>query len=392
MCDKASVREERLRFKLDVLFIITSLGHGGAEGQVVEIANCLSKRGWNVGIISIKRPQAYLEKLRGAGVKLFYLDVWHELMAPIALLRAFNLIRKWRPKILHSHMVHANILARLVRLFVLAPVLICTAHSIDERGRRDSGKLRVYLYRFTDPLCNLTTQTSRAGVKRYVQIKAVPKDKILYIPNGVDTGRFRPDLEVRQRMRKILALDHKFIWLSIGRFEPPKDYETMLWAFTKVSRMYPHAHLLIAGDGSLRSKIQTLAHELGITQNVSFLGIRTDVPDLMNAADAFVMASLWEGMPVVLLEAHSVGLPVVATDVGGINEVVLHRKTGYLVPPRNHEALAQAMFQMMNLPNGEIQKMKMLARQHVEINFSLDRIVDIWESIYRNLMEQKRLL
>jgi glycosyltransferase involved in cell wall biosynthesis len=163
----------------------------------------------------------------------------------------------------------------------------------------------------------------------------------------------------------------------------------MLQAFARVVHKHSNAILLIAGDGPLRETMENMAQELGAEKYVKFLGIRRDIPQLMNAADAYVMSSAWEGMPNVLLEASATGLPIVATDVGGNREVVLDGITGFLVPPRNPEALAEAVLRMMDLPEEKRREMGKAARKHVEDNFSLDRVVDMWEALYKELLEQK---
>jgi glycosyltransferase involved in cell wall biosynthesis len=333
-------------------------------------------------------PRAYVVEMQAAGVSVFSLDIKRKVPDPRPFLRLARLIRVWRPEIVHSHMVHANILARIVRPLVRVPVLVCTAHTIDERGRKGSGRLREFLYRLTDPFCDLTTQVSQAGLERYIQVGAVPRHKIRYIPNGVDTERFKPNLKDRLKVRKELGVDG-FAWLAVGRFDPPKDYPNMLQAFARVVRERSHTTLLIAGDGPLRKAMESMALDLGISGYVRFLGIRRDVSQLMNAADAYVMSSSWEGMPMVLLEASATGLPIVATDVGGNREVVLDGITGFLVPPRNPEALAEAMLRMMDLPEEKRREMGKAAHKHIEENFSLDRVVDMWEALYKELLEQK---
>jgi len=112
----------------------------------------------------------------------------------------------------------------------------------------------------------------------------------------------------------------------------------------------------------------------------------------MNATDAYVMSSIWEGMPLVLLEAQASGLPIVATDVGGNREVVIDGVTGFLVPPKDPEALAQAMLRLMELPKEKRQEMGEAARQHILANFSLDRVVDKWEALYRELLVKKGIV
>jgi glycosyltransferase involved in cell wall biosynthesis len=330
-----------------------------------------------------------MEELEGAGIPVFSLGIRWKLPDPRPILWLVKLIREWRPHIVHSHMVHANLLARIVRPLVRVPVLVCTAHSIDERGRKGSGRLRELLYRLTDPFCDLTTQVSQAGLERYVRIGTVPRHKIRYIPNGVDTATFKLDRETRLRSRQELGLEEAFVWLAVGRFDVEKDYPNMLRAFAQVVKKQYETFLLIAGDGPLRPSVEELARDLGLKDHVQFLGIRRDIPDLMNAADAYIMSSIWEGMPMVLLEASATELPIVATNVGGNREVVLDGKTGFLVPPKDPEALAQAMLRLMSLSEEERWRMGKLARQHIEAHYSLDRVVNQWEALYRELLAKK---
>jgi glycosyltransferase involved in cell wall biosynthesis len=186
-----------------------------------------------------------------------------------------------------------------------------------------------------------------------------------------------------------LGIEDKFVWLAVGRFEEAKDYPNMLNAFAKVVLERNDSVLLIAGQGSLMEKAKRLVDELNITTHVYFLGVRKDIPALMNAADAYVMSSSWEGMPLVLLEASAIGLPIVTTDVGGNREIVIDGKSGFLVPPKNSEALAQAMLKMMDLPEELRKSMGQAGRKYIEENYSLEHVVDIWEELYIEFTKNK---
>lgn len=367
----------------NIVLISTALAYGGAEAQLVRLATRLKAKGWGVRVVSLMPPRAYVEELEAAGIPVFSLGIRRKLPDPRPISRLARFIREWRAHIVHSFMVHANLLARLVRLLAPVPVLICSARSIDEGGR-----LREILYRLTDPLCDLTTQVSRAGLERYVRVGAVPHHKIRYIPNGVDTERFKPNPEGRFKIRRELGVDG-FVWLAVGRLDSPKDYPNMFRAFAQVVQKDSNTVLLIAGDGPLRKDMEVLAQKMGIEERVRFLGIRRDIPQLMNAADAYVMSSSWEGMPNVLLEASASGLPIVATDVGGNGEIVLDGETGFLVPLKDPDQLAQAMLRLMSLPQEERKHMGEKARRNVEDNFALEKIVDRWEKLYYELLSRK---
>lgn len=373
-----------------ILFISTGLSYGGAETQLVCLADRLKSRGWEVRVISITPLKDYVKELKSANIPVYSLGSRRKLPDPRLIFRIISLIRTYQPQIVHSHMVHANLLSRLAYSMVHPTILICTAHSTLEGGRYID-----YLYRFTDPLCDLTTQVSKAGLERYVRIGAVPRDKICYIPNGVDTDRFCPNLKIRSKIRRKQGFESAFMWFAVGRLDPSKDYPNMLQAFTLVSQSRPEAMLVIVGDGSLRPEIEKYAQDLGIRGHVDFLGTiaHDNMPELMNMADGYVMSSAWEGMPMVLLEASATGLPIVATDVGGNSDVVQDGRTGILVPPKNSKALADAMLSIMNLSENKRRLMGTIGRQYIEINYSLNRVVDQWEMLYMELlMKQKCLL
>jgi glycosyltransferase involved in cell wall biosynthesis len=364
-----------------VVFLITGLGIGGAEIQVLELAKRLQARGWPISIVSMTAPQPLAERFTKAGLEVEFLGMKAGVPNPLGLLRLALILRRRRPMIVHSHMVHANLLARVVRMLVQVPVVVCTAHSMIEGAR-----WREWAYRLTDRFATLTTTISQAAVDRYVRIGAVPPKRLRFLPNGVDIQRFHPDHSLRTAKRAELRLANHFAWLAVGRFVPAKNYELMLRAFA--SALTPNARLIIAGDGPLRPQLEALAEQLKISSQVHFLGARNDIMGLMNAADAYVMSSDWEGMPMVLLEASAAGLPIVATSVGGNAEVVHHGVTGSLVLPQQERALADAMSDMMNLHPEQRASMGRLGRELTSEHYNIEHVVDRWESLYRELLTQ----
>jgi glycosyltransferase involved in cell wall biosynthesis len=370
---------------LKILKVATGLAYGGAETQLKNVALRLKQRGWSLSVVSMLPPKAYVDELESAGICVYNLRMRRKVPDPRAVLRLAAIMRRERPLLIHSHMIHANLLARMTRLFVKVPVLICTAHSITEGGRP-----RELAYRLTDSLADITTQVSEAGKQRYIQVGAVPPHKVVCIPNGIDTSRFQPNPMVRQAVREQLGCaPDAFVWLTVGRLEPVKNHLDLLCAFREVAAVHPNARLLIAGQGSLQAATEQRIVELGLAERVHLLGVRRDIPDLLNATDAFVLPSLWEGMPLTLLEASATALPIVATDVGGNAEAVLEGKTGYLVPVKDTEALAQAMLRVMNLSEADRSAIGQAGRAHVVQNFDLERVVDRWEALYRELLQRK---
>jgi glycosyltransferase involved in cell wall biosynthesis len=279
-------------------------------------------------------------------------------------------------------MVHANLLARMTRVLCQIPVLIATVHSITEGAR-----WRELAYRITDRLADLTTMVSNAAAARYIHIGAVPERKLRTVPNGVQLQAFGPHADNRAKLRADLRVGNEFVWLAVGRLDVPKDYPNLLRATARLRNK--HHVLLIAGDGPLRQPMERLAAELGVSEKVRFLGIRKDIPQLMAAADAYVMSSAWEGLPMVLLEAAASALPIVSTAVGGNREIVHDGVSGFLVPANNSETLAEAMQRMERLPAESRLSMGLAGQSHVARDYSLSSVIDQWETIYESLLRQK---
>lgn len=367
-----------------ILILSTSMGMGGADQQLLSVTQSLRARGWDVRIVSMTALGPMGLQARQLGIPIESLQMPRGIPDPRGVIRLVSLIRSWRPEILHSHLAHANLMARLVRPLAPVPVLVSTIHS-----NFDGGTLRLLGYRLTDRLADRTTIVSATAAERYLATGAVPRHRLQVIPNGVDTQRFRPLPDARAELRRELDLGEAFAWLAVGRFEPAKDYPNMLAAFARVVARQPDAMLLLVGTGSLQSQTEELARSLGVSERVRFLGVRRDVPELMSAADGYVLSSEWEGMPLVLLEAGAAGVPIVATAVGGTREVVLDGETGFLVPHRDPVALSEAMLRLSALPGVERRQLGDRGRGHIEAHFALPRIVDLWEGMYHELLAAK---
>jgi glycosyltransferase involved in cell wall biosynthesis len=368
-----------------ILFLSTSMGMGGADKLLLCVAQELRTRGHEVLIVSLMPLGPMGLEARSVGIPTESLEMRRGVPDPRALVRLTRRVRSWRPHVLHSHMIHANLMARALRLFVPVPVLISTIHSIS-----DGGPLWMAAYRLSNRLVDEMTIVSQAAFDRVVRKRIVPRELLRVVPNGVDTELFRNvSRDVRGSVRRSLGIAQEFVWLAVGRFETAKDYPNMLRGFSLVHQRHPHAVLLLVGRGSGQAETEELARSLGLGSVVRFLGVRNDVPEIMGAADAYVMSSAREGMPIVLLEAASAGLPIVATRVGGNHEVVREEDGAMLVPPRDPEGLGRAMLRLMELSPEERRAVGERGREHVRNTYSLSRNVDRWEELYREVLARK---
>lgn len=359
---------------MKIIYVITGLGMGGAENQVVNLADKFAEKSFDVTIAYLLEP--VMVEPNNKNVKLVWLGGTKSPFGMFSALKNLvKLIRKNKPDVVHGHMFHANILARVARIFAPVPMLVSTAHSNNE-----GGKIRMLAYRLTNFLSDVFTNVSIDAVRTFEEKKAVSKGKILSVSNGIDVSYFKFSPDSRLSVRNELGLAEKKVFIAIGRFHEPKDYPNLIDAFAKVVSRSEDCHLLIVGDGELRSVIENQIAQLGLQQKITLLGLRKDIPQLLSTADIYVMSSAWEGLPLVIAEAMSVERVIVATDCGGTAQLI--GEAGYLVPPRNSSALAQGMCNALALSEVEAAELGQKARQRIVEHFSLDAAVQKWLAIY----------
>ena len=366
---------------MTVVLLTTNLARGGAEIQVTQLAGSLHRRGWNVTVISLLPLGELARELDALEIPVFSLGMRAGKADVRAVVRLNRILNKVKPQIVHAHMFHANLLARGVRLMCPIPVVLSSIHSMAESSRKSrSVRGRDWVYRITDWLSDVTVCVSREVAERHVAAHAISAKRLRVIPNAVDTDRFKPNAAERAAMRNKLGVGEGFTWLAVGRLIWKKDYATMLEALAKLRS----GVLLIAGEGPLEMELRARAVELGI--DVRFLGLRQDIPELMNACDGLLLSSVVEGLPVVLLEAAASGLPSIATAVGGVRDVVVDRRTGYVVPPSNPAALAEAMTVLIELTPEARKEMSRAACEHALGYFDLSAVAGHWEQLYAELL------
>jgi glycosyltransferase involved in cell wall biosynthesis len=363
---------------------------GGAETQVVDLARGFDRRGWDVHLVSMLVPAPPLPDLTGTRIRVTSLEMRRGVASPAALARFVAMVRRERPDVVHSHMTHANLLVRAARPLMGVPVLVNTLHGHKMYSVHSGGSaFRELAHRFTDFLADATTAVSQAAADRYAQVKAVSPRRLVMIPNGIPWRAYERDDRARKRLRGLLEARENFVWLAVGRMEKVKDYATMLRAFAIAHQAEARQTLVIAGDGSERAVLETLAGQLGIAARIRFLGVRHDVTALLQAADGFVLSSIFEGMPLVLLEAGASSLPMVATRVGGNAEVLPPEQRDWLVPPQNPRALAEAMLRILTMTDAQRRATGSAARGFVFAHYRMDSVLDRWEELYARLLAKK---
>ena len=346
---------------------------GGAERQVLLLAKELAARGWRITLIALSGSGLNVAvELASANVDFLSLEMRKAWIDPRGWLRYRVWFRIHRPAIVHAHLPHATWFARWVRLLAPTRVLIDTIHT-SKTTSNSGGPGRRLGYKLSDWFTSEVTCVSEAVANAVLAAGIASREKMRIIPNGVVLPPSPP----------LRNPNLNFQWIAIGRLAPVKDYPTLLHAFAALPGQ---PSLQIVGTGPEEAHLRNLAAELQIESRVKFAGFKADVQPLLAAADAFVLSSLWEGLPVSVLEASAASLPVVATDAAGTREAILPSETGLLVPIANPASLAQAMTQIMLMPREQRLQMGANGGRFVETNYSLSQVVDWWEDLYTHLL------
>lgn len=365
---------------MNILYLITGLGGGGAEKVVADLADQMSKRGHQVKIAYLKgevtvRPE-------NNQIELVYLGLESIKQSTFAYKNYKKLLQNFKPDVVHAHMVHANIFARISRFFFPIPRLICTAHSNNE-----GGKARMLTYRATHHLSDLTTNVSRSASQSFEMLGAVPKNGIKTVYNGINLTRFHKKSILEDQVLRLSlgAADQDLMLLAVGRLHEAKDYPNLLNALEILlmqNNVHKRIHLFIVGDGELKSELELLLVEKKLNTYVHFLGRRDDIPQLMSAADLFVLSSSFEGFGLVVAEAMACETYVVATDCGGVGEVM--GGFGTLIPKGDSKLLAEGISRALQLNLSERDTNNNGALLYVSNMLSLDKIVGQWIKIYES--------
>lgn len=361
---------------------LVSVWDGGVKTQVQSVSERFLGQGHQVVLVAL-RCKHQVGEIGDTDVQVVELFQSKKLSGILAgCWRALELMRSFRPDVLHAHSFHAILFARLLRLFVRVPYLVSTFHTSNNAANNlDGGRLFSSAYRITDPLTDISTNVSLESSESFVRSGALSGNRIVTIYDGFDTDRFLPRPEVRLDARQGLGInEHLFVWLAVGRLSAPKDYPTLFTAFARVACSMPETVLLVVGDGPLEAALREQIRELGMEKRIRLLGRRIDVPELMNAADAYVLSSAWEGFPNALAEAMASGLPPLATDCGGVKELVAD--CGWITPPQDPLALASKMCEISRLPSERRWDIGMRSRARITERFSLQHCCRVWLDLY----------
>ena len=368
-----------------VLTLLTGRVFGGAEEHALSLLTGMGAHGFEPYIAAPRELIAAMEpQLSAAGVKCLPLEFSSRLDVAAGA-RLLRFIRRENIALLHCHLFTASLHgAGIARMAGVGAVLeTCHGPEVWRMGKGLRG--RFWVDRQIGRLVDTYIAVSHAAARHLIETKRVPQNKIRVIHNGRDLDRFAPtDIRRRLATRASLNLGDEPAILTLARLDEQKGHRHLIDALAILATHRPNLVTLLAGDGPLEQPIRAQCAALGLGDRVRFLGYRRDVAELLEAADIVVLPSLYEGLPLVAIEALAAGRPMIATEVDGTPEVVIHEKTGLLVPARNPAALASAIERMLSDPAMAL-RLGSEGRKFVRENFALQRQIEQTVAVYSEL-------
>lgn len=381
-----------------ILHIIPTLGGGGAERQLVNLVSNTSADEFDHRVCVFEDADFFAPAIRQVGFEVCELDVRGKHPWLAATRKIFPIMRDYKPDLICTWLYDAGIVGRIVRLRFSGVPLICTLHLTQYepetiRGGNWSPK-RVEVLRRIDWLTNKMTHQHFAACSEevkysYCRTLGIDPSDITTIYNGIDPAYLKAEAGAPQLIRREFGIsDNDFVYLSVGRLAPQKNYPHLLSVFRRVAETVPHARLVIVGDGGIETELKSLADSLNIAEKVYFLGRRADVGACLEMANVFVMPSLFEGMPLALLEAMFKRLPCIVSKIKVLEEAITNDENGLLIDPKNSDELYEAMVKLYRQPELR-ERLAEQALEDAERRFHIRTIASQWEGFYDKVLGGK---
>ena len=378
-----------------ILYVIGSLNVGGAERHLTNVAVRLKRRGWEPEIFALSPHGPLADSLSEAGVPVYgvTLPKWlvsvvrnDRLRARIGLLItvAVMVVTIWRrrPHVIHLFLPAAYIVGGLASLLTLVPARIMSRRSLN--AYQSKHLLFARIERHLHPRMDLICGNSRAVVDN-LRHEGVEAAKLRLIYNGIDVGPFEQPFDRRQARTEMDIPPDATVFVIVANLIPYKGHADLIAAFAKIKGQLEGSWVLlcVGRDDGIGGQLQLQIDSAGLRANIRLTGARSDVPDLLRAADIGILCSHEEGFSNAILEGMAAGLPMVVTDVGGNAEAVVDGLTGLVVPPRDAGALGAAILRMQRDPQRVV--MGRAGQKRVGELFSMDACLNGYESLYREV-------
>lgn len=346
--------------KINILQLVTGLGMGGAEKVVLDLAKYTSKDEFNIFVVAMSKRDELLQEFLDNNINTTLLKKSNSIKDIFFIINFLNKISKEKNiQIIHAHMTHSIIVASILRILNPSLKIVYTSHNINI-----GSKIRELIVWSLKSFRDVDIVFSKDILKYFY------KQNYRVIPNGIKIDKYNLGLEKNQ----------KFTFIAIGRLEIVKNHKFLIEMANELKDKYDF-EIQIVGDGYLRDELKELIQKYALEDKVKLLGLRNDIPKLLGQAHCLLMPSLWEGLPIVILEAGASGLPVISTPVGSLPSL-LNSENAYLVELDNFK---NKMIEVLdNYEDAKLKGKKLF--EDIKLKYSIEAVIEAHEKIYKELV------
>jgi len=362
-----------------ICYVIGELSRGGAQRQLYELVQGIDRKRFEPIVVNLSEGGFWSSEIRKLNVKLIEFPKNSYKMAK--LVNLFRFLKKFKPHIVHTYLFSANFYGRLAAAFAMVPVVIASERNLTEIGRGKTA-WQMAIDKFLCAVSDAIVCNSHKAADVLINKYCFNRKKVLVVYNGIDISQHSE--------KKITTKAEHIVIGTVGRLSHQKNHRLFLEVAKIISESFDKldTRFILVGEGPLRKELEQYAKELGIEENVEFAGEENNVMEILQAMDVFVLTSFYEGMSNALMEAMEVGIPVVATNVGGNEELIQDNMTGFLCPSNDAPSLAEKVIVLLR-DKSIAKQMGACGRALIFNRFSADKMIKAYEGIYNRLLEIK---
>ncbi|MFH1379831.1 MAG: glycosyltransferase family 4 protein [bacterium] len=370
--------------KIKVLYIMEGSSFGGGSRAFLQLVKGMNKELFDPSFACLSGGQLH-QHLTRAGIRHYPLD-FIRLISPKIFWDLWKIFKKEQPHIVHNQGTRVEFYSRITARLTKIPVIFSTAAMyIDDF---DIGCIKKAVYSCMDWISRKYAHhfivVSEAGKQKLINMYHIRPEKISVIYNGIEPEIYNPERYDAAALKHKLGIPPDALVIgSAGRLCYQKAFHVFIESAAQVLASYPNIQFLLVGDGPLKKDLEQLAHKSGIDKNIIFTGFRNDIPEMLACMDIFVLSSILEGNPIILLEAMAMAKPMVVTEIDGVKEVVENHKSAYVVNPGNPQAMADCIKDLIK-DKHKAKNMGLRSQQEAKAKYDIKQAIKFHEKLYRD--------
>ncbi len=329
--------------KLRVMQITHDLALGGLQQVVVNLCRAIDREKFDVSVLCLRDFGQFVPEIEKLGIRVYCLEQKESGTDYFSFLKVAKILKREKIDIIHTHNTQPFVDGTIASLMSSIKTVVHTDHARDFPDKKRYMFAEWLMSKFVYKVVGVSEHTTQ----NLIEYEKISKGKVLTILNGVDESTYNIAID-KEKKRKELGINRDGLIIGLGvRLSEQKGVAYLIDAMPEVIKVYPDITLVVAGSGEIENELKRKVYDLGLTTNILFPGARTDIHELLKLFDLYILPSLWEGLPMTILEAMAAGCPIIATNVGGNGMAIENGFNGSLIEKENSKLLAYEILKLL---------------------------------------------